>query len=91
MRLRGWLLRWRHGGYAFRLLARLVEHLTFDGNISDPAAMNAALVEEANAQSITSDRFSAIMADFANFDQLGIKADLICVPLKGDVETPAIE
>jgi len=76
---------------AFRLLARLVEYLTSDGDITDQAAMSAALVEEANGQSITSDRYSAIMADFANFDQLGVKADSICVPLKGRLEAPAVE
>jgi hypothetical protein len=76
---------------AFRLLARLVEHLTFDGNISDPDAMSAAVLEEANAQSVTQDRFEAIMADFATFDQLGIKADSICVPLKGEIEASPVE
>jgi hypothetical protein len=76
---------------AFRLIARLVEHLTFDGGITDPDAMSAALVEEANAQSITSDRFNAIMEDFGTFDQLGEKADTICVPLKGEIEAPADE
>ena len=76
---------------AFRLLARMVEHLTFDGEISDQQAMNAALVEEANAQSITSDRFNAIMEYFATFDGLGQKADTICVPLKGEIAPPADE
>lgn len=76
---------------AFRLIARLVEHLSFDGGITDPDAMSAALLEEATAQSITQDRFDAIMADFGVFDQLGEKADSICVPLKGGVEASAVE
>ncbi len=77
---------------AFRLIARLVEHLSFDGSISDPEAMSAALLEEASEQSITQDRFEAIMAEFGVFDQLGEKADSICVPLKGDLEpAPMVE
>ncbi len=76
---------------AFRLVARLVEHLSFDGAITDQDAMSAALIEEANAQSITADRFDAIMADFAAFDQLGVKADSICVPLKDEIEPAPVE
>jgi hypothetical protein len=76
---------------AFRLLARLVEHLTFEGEISDQQAMSEAVLEEATAQSITSDRFDAIMNDFATFDVLGQKADKICVPLKGEIAPPADE
>ena len=66
----------------FRIVARMVEHLTFDGEIADQTAMIAALQEEAIGQSMSRERFGEIIDGFASFDILGAKSDAVCVPLK---------
>lgn len=76
---------------AFRLVARLVEHLTPIGVISDQASMIAALREEATGQSISGERFSEILESFGSFDMLGVKSDSICVPLRGGIQALATE
>lgn len=76
---------------AFRLVARLVELMNQDGSFDDEAAMVAALQEEAAGQSISEARFNEIVESFATFDLLGQKADSICVPLKGKIESAPIE
>ena len=75
----------------FRIVARLVEYLSPDGSVTDPEAMGVALREEAAGQSISSERFAEIMASFATFDQVGVKADSVCLPLKSLAEPPADE
>jgi hypothetical protein len=53
--------------------------------------MGAALREEAAGQKISDARFDEIMTSFETFDQVGAKADSVCVRLKSPAASPALQ
>ncbi len=66
----------------FRIIGAMVDYITPEGGISDNDAMTAAVLAEKEVLALTDERFDEIVAGFATFDQLGVKADAICLPVE---------
>jgi|GEM_PF-2159732 len=66
----------------FLIVGAMVDFITPEGTISDNDAMTASVLAQKAASGITDDRFDEIIAGFATFDQLGDKADGICLPVE---------
>lgn len=66
----------------FRIVGAMVDYITPEGGISDNDAMTAAVLAEKETLDLTDERFDEIVAGFATFDQLGVKADAICLPVE---------
>ena len=71
---------------AFRILTRMLEQASPDGGIDDADALNAAIIEEAIGQLISSARIDQILKDLGALEQLSAKSDSICMPLRSSTK-----
>ena len=75
----------------YQIIGAMVDFITEEGGISDQEAMETAVLDQKAALQITDERFNEIVTGFAAFDQLGAKADGICLPVKNAANALADE
>lgn len=66
----------------FLLIGAMVDFITPEGGISDEDGVAAAVLAQKEASKMSDERFDEIVEGFAAFDQLGVKADGICLPVE---------
>ena len=66
----------------FDLFAEIITFLDQDGQVADPEGLRTALFAEKAAQAMSDARFDEIMVNFAAFDELGVEADAVCLPVE---------
>lgn len=66
----------------YQMVAAIVDFITPEGEISDMEAMQAAVMAEKDVLQLTDERLDEIIETFLVFDQLGVKADGVCIPVE---------
>jgi hypothetical protein len=66
----------------FEMVGAIVDFITPEGGISDNEAMTAAILAKKEAMQMNDTRLDEIVETFLTFDQLGEKADGVCVPVE---------